>query len=489
MARQPVSFCELTPEARRHTSGMGRLIQPHAARLDRRFATLLRKKGLGGAEIRALLAITPAAASRLRTCSLFLEQVTYNAGRLAKLNIAPAQVHEALREFAAMLDPVLAGQFQPAREQLDLAIALALNEAYYQVREAETQALFGIYRAEVEATSLDDLLRRLVRVLTPALRARAGRILLLDKPLSKELARPRFIEHGEPDEALISDAAMRGHYASYWSYPLGGGLVAQFGFATSYPWLPRELSLLEAASERCQAALDRQALESDNLRLKAEASRAEEDERRRIGRELHDEAGQSLLLLRLQLEMMEREAPPGLRTGLANARTVAESVVTEIRRIVAALSPQLLERLGLAAALRHLAARFQKMHPAAVSLRMPRVLPSLPPATEEAIYRVVQEGLQNAAKHSSANSVKVSLRIADSIISLRVSDNGAGFSRHEVSRKPLSFGLTGMRERAALLGGKLETISAPGKGVTVKLELPLTATPTKSNGKNSRITD
>jgi two-component system sensor histidine kinase UhpB len=92
--------------------------------------------------------------------------------------------------------------------------------------------------------------------------------------------------------------------------------------------------------------------EEEVRRLQSMARRAEEQERRRIGRELHDEAGQSLLLLRLQLEMLERTAPRRLRPGLGEARGTAERIVTELRRIVAALSPAVLERLGLVPALR-----------------------------------------------------------------------------------------------------------------------------------------
>jgi two-component system sensor histidine kinase UhpB len=281
---------------------------------------------------------------------------------------------------------------------------------------------------------------------------------------------------------------MRGRYASYWSYPLGEGLVAQFGFSVKYPWLPRELALLEAAAERCRAAAERERLEAENRRLEAEARGAQEAERRRIGRELHDEAGQSLLLLRLQLEMLEREAPAQLRKQLAGARGVVESAVTEIRRIVAALSPSVLERLGLAAALRHLGARFRTMHPAALALRLPKGIPPLPAAIEEAIYRVAQESLLNIAKHSHAETVKVSLHLVDSVIRLSVSDNGAGFRKADAPCGPLAFGLSGMRTRASLLGGKLEAVGAPGKGVTVKLALPLAAAPRRLNGKNSHTT-
>ena len=185
---------------------------------------------------------------------------------------------------------------------------MSLNQSYYDVREAEAQALFGVYRAETEAENLDDLLRRLVRTLTQTFRARTGRLFLLDVPARGKMAHPLYIEAGHADERLIADAEMRGRYASYWSYPVRDAALFQFGFAVRYPWLPRELALLDAVAERCRLAIERVHLQEQNQRLEAESRQAEEEERRRIGRDLHDEAGQSLLLLRLQLEMMERTA-------------------------------------------------------------------------------------------------------------------------------------------------------------------------------------
>jgi signal transduction histidine kinase len=462
----------LTPAALGRTAQMLRAITPAAARLERQFADRLRASGYDQTQIRALCAITPAAASRMRRLGEFLERVDYNGRLLAKLNVAPIDVSEALRGFAGLLDPVLQGNFAPAREQLHLATILTLNEAYYRVREAEAQALFRIYRAEGEAAGWDDLLQRFVRILTPALGARAGRILAVDHPLRGKLARPAYIRRGRLGEALILDPAIRGRHASYWSYPLAEAVVAQFGFAADYPWMPRELALLDAVAERCRAAADRQRMQAENRRLETEARCAEEEERRRIGRELHDETGQALLLLRLQLEMMERDAPAVLRTRIAEARRVAETAVVEIRRIMAALNPDVLERLGLAAALRQLVARFQKNHPAHVRLRISRDMKSVPPQAQEVIYRVVQECLHNAARHSRASALKVSLRAADSFISVSVSDNGSGFDVDAAARKAMSFGLAGMRERAALLGGALIVKSAPGKGTTVNLRLP-----------------
>ncbi len=212
-------------------------------------------------------------------------------------------------------------------------------------------------------------------------------------------------------------------------------------------------------------------MEEEARRFALERLRAEEDERRRIGRELHDEAGQSLLLLRLRLELLERDAGPELSARIAGAREIAEHTIGELRRIVAALSPAVLDRLGFAAALRNLLARFRAMHPAQVRSRIaaPR---GLPRGDEEAIYRVAQEALQNVVKHSGATRVMFALDSDDRRVRLRVADNGAGFQEAIARNKPASFGLAGMRERAALIGGSLAVRSAPGEGAQITLELP-----------------
>jgi signal transduction histidine kinase len=432
----------------------------------------MRDRGYSKQEIRALAALTPAAASGLRTIGHFLEQVEYNSGRLAKLNMPPSEALEALRDFDGLLGPMLSGHFEPAREQLRLATSLILNQAYFQVRETEAHALFGIYRAEAEAPELAEFLRRLVRILTPALRARAGRIVILEEPARGKLTQALYVERGQRAEALLTDEAVRGKYESFWSYPLTDTVLAQFGFAVKYPWLPRELALLNAAAERVQAASERARLRAENRQLEEQALRAEEEERKRIGRELHDETGQSLLLLRLQLEMMQRDAPEGLRKRLTEARGIAENAVAEVRRIVAALSPAILERLGLEAAVRHLVTRFQKRCPIEVKLTIDLSKRPIPNRVRDAVYRVTQESLENISRHSGAKKVKVLLESSDGVIKLAVSDDGQGFPTGAAG-KPMSFGLSGMRQRAALLGGNVTVKTAAGRGVKVALEIPL----------------
>src|SRR5579862_4764496 len=166
----------LTQEARRYVSRMARAILPHAGSLDRRFRFLLRARGYSAQAARAFLAITPTAAARLRPLSRFVEQVQYSGRRLAKLNVQPAEIDDLLVEFSGLLDGVLDGRFQPAREQIALVSSMVLKDAYYQGREDEAQALFCLEHAETQATSLEDLLRRFVAILTRSFRARSGRL-------------------------------------------------------------------------------------------------------------------------------------------------------------------------------------------------------------------------------------------------------------------------------------------------------------------------
>jgi signal transduction histidine kinase len=506
-------------------------LQPHLRRLgclllrcdglEDRFEARLSRLGYGTLERRALAAVTPDAAARILAAGkppeAFFEQVAYSGRRLAKLNVPPGAVLEALREYDHLLDGALA-KLAPednpnlvrARQQLHFCGVLTLNNAFYQVREAEARVFLNLSRAELESRGQPELLERSLAVLAQFCEAQAGRIFLLDEteprwvPMaawpepgehppqrpargSREmLSRPRHLEMGRRSGWWVLDPAWGRRYPSCWSIPfcstgrkLAG--VMQFAFEKRYEWLPRELELLSAAADRLLIASEKARLMEDLTRreeqvrrLAAHMLQVEEAERHRISRELHDETGQLLLCLRLQLELLERSVPAHLgelQAGLAGARGWVEQTITGIRRVLADLSPAVLEQLGLEAALRQLVSRFRRLHPAEVRLQMSR-LSDLPPKTGTVVYRLVQECCSNIARHSSASEINISLTAADGTLRLRVADDGVGFDVKQALAKRGSFGLAGMRERVALVGGTCEITSRPGQGATITVELP-----------------
>ncbi len=483
-----------------------RLVAGRSELLARRFEGRLRRRGMEARQRKALLAITPGAAARLlargRAIEVFLEEVDYHGRRLAKLNLPPSAVLEVLADFDGLLAaeirrvaPEESAALELIGQQLSAGIAITLNNAFYQVREAETQAFYELGRAELDSINQTGLLIRCEEILTRYCQAQAGRIVMLEgrsvapggaaRPL-KELSQARYIVRGRRSERWLLEPGWRGRYESCWSIPLlaQGWLagVMQFGFSKPYEWLPRESQLLAAAGERCLLASEKARLVEDLAvrqeqvqRLAGHMLQVEEAERRRIGRELHDEAGQLLLYLRLQLEMLERLVPANLgelRRGLKGARELLQQAIREIRRLLADLSPVVLEQLGLPAAVRQLANRFRRLHPIRMRLDLAPV-GMLPPAAETTIYRLVQECLSNVARHSHATTVRVSLRRDDRTLKLRIKDNGAGFDVEEALRGGNSFGLAGMRERVALLNGICELDSHPGQGATISVQLPI----------------
>ncbi len=149
---------------------------------------------------------------------------------------------------------------------------------------------------------------------------------------------------------------------------------------------------------------------------------------------------------------------------LREARDLTERTILEMRRLIAALSPAVLEQLGLGAALRQLVNRFRRLNPIRVKLLLSR-LGRLPQHTEIIVYRLVQECFNNIAKHSAASSVNISVSSADGWVRLAVEDNGVGFRVEEALARKDSFGLSGMRERVALLGGRFEIRSHPRRRI------------------------
>ena len=215
--------------------------------------------------------------------------------------------------------------------------------------------------------------------------------------------------------------------------------------------------------------LDR--LESERRESARRALLVQENERQRIARELHDEVGQTLTGVMLQLEGIHRAAPPELGEAVAQLQETARGGVEEVREIARGLRPQALDEFGLRSALATLAAGFEERTRVRVRVRVAPDLPALAAEQDLAVYRVAQEGLTNVARHAGAGEVELSLTRVVGGVLLRVADDGCGITPEQAAGD--SSGLGGMRERALLIGGALSVRSQPDGGTEVTLAVPL----------------
>jgi two-component system sensor histidine kinase UhpB len=212
--------------------------------------------------------------------------------------------------------------------------------------------------------------------------------------------------------------------------------------------------------------LDR--LEAERRESARMALVVQEGERRRIARELHDEVGQTLTGVMLQVEALAGVIPEELREQLEELRETARAGTEDVRRIARRLRPEALEDLGLQGALAALTNAFTEQSHVQVDRYLEQRLP-LAGEEELVIYRVAQEALTNVARHAQATRVDVRLERHDDQIVLTVRDNGRGL---EPGALPSSYGIRGMRERAMLIGAQLVIERPPGGGTQVQLFIP-----------------
>ncbi len=217
-------------------------------------------------------------------------------------------------------------------------------------------------------------------------------------------------------------------------------------------------------------------LEAQRSQLRALAARQVqllEEERRRIARELHDEAGQALVGIKLGLQVLAQRLPPeaiALREELDSLRRQVNQATARLRNIAQELRPPTLDELGLEAALQQCILAFRRRTQLAVhfdSLNLVQV----PPAVETACYRIVQEALTNVAQHAQARQVWITLVCDGQRLHLAIRDDGRGFDMKAVGTQGL--GLIGMQERAKMLGGSLHIESTPGVGTAIQGVIPL----------------
>jgi len=246
----------------------------------------------------------------------------------------------------------------------------------------------------------------------------------------------------------------------------------------------RELATLSAIGDQIGLAAERARL-YDEVRAK-EVLRGEllqklisahEDERRRIARELHDEAGQALTALILNLEVAERSAAPDEQPRLGRLREIAEDTLGELRKMIYDLRPTILDDLGLAAAIRWYVKEAVEPQGLQVDLSITGLERRLPPHMETAVFRILQEACTNVLKHAGATHARVEVTVSGGQVTLAVQDDGRGFDLAAVprSREGRGMGLMGMQERAELLGGAWKVTSRPNGGTRVEVVIPVEA--------------
>ncbi|MEV0614252.1 sensor histidine kinase [Nonomuraea sp. NPDC050404] len=211
------------------------------------------------------------------------------------------------------------------------------------------------------------------------------------------------------------------------------------------------------------AMLDR--LEAERSASSAHALAAQEGERRRIARELHDEIGQSLTVVLLGLKRVVDRAPADLREELHGVQETVRASLDEVRQVARRLRPGVLDDLGLHAALSALASDVSQAG-IQVTRSMQHDHPDLGADVELVLYRIAQESLTNIARHARATRAELCLATEDGGLVLRVADNGRGGAHTEGA------GIRGMRERALLIGARLTLDSPPGEGTRVSLVIP-----------------
>lgn len=454
----------------------------------------------------------------------FFENLAYFGTRLAKLGVDTRAVARTLEIFSALseqhLREVMPGretEAAAAMEMLSSAVFVTVSGAYFDAKSAESAALLAVMEAEYTAPTVQDLLDQTLEVLartfgadhaalllreneSGVLRVQAGIGLADDESgfvvRSGEGFAGGIVQSGEPqiildvamDERVLSPS-MRQHDKTLWGVPLSaadnsslGVVIIGFG-KPYYEWLPRERHLMQAMAHRAGMAIERarmtQALrerEETIARLSGHLMTAQEEERRRISRELHDETGQALMVIRLYLGMLETSVRNATaRKKIVETVGVVDRTVEGLRRMIAKLSPLVLEELGLVAAIRKEAKDLAKSTGVAARVSIPEDFGRLDVRVETAIYRVLQEALHNVAKHAQASNVNVSLAANDGHVQLIVEDDGVGMSAAAAQNSVASgqsFGLAGIKERVTNLGGTVRVCSAHRQGTRLEIIVP-----------------
>ena len=351
------------------------------------------------------------------------------------------------------LEPLLALVARRLREFVDARLVLIAlpGGGSLRVAAAEGEGAYGVVGMELEFAG-----------------SKAGRVL--------ERRRSERVDSVLEDPEVDQQAARRLGVHSALFVPLvarGRGIgvaIAHDKIGPGPSFDDDDLRLAETLAQRAAVAVDlSERVSRDAVRRVVEA---QELERARLARELHDETGQALTSILLGLKPLEQAAETDeTRTAIASVRELVVSTLQDVRRLAVELRPSALDDFGLVSAVERLAETFREQTGMQVDLEARLGEERLPSAVETALYRIVQEALTNIVKHAEATRVSILLTRKDGSALAVVEDDGLGFDPGAARDEGL--GLVGMRERVALVGGRLRIESAAGAGATLVAEVPL----------------
>ena len=350
------------------------------------------------------------------------------------------------------LEPLLALVARRLQELVDAKLVLiALPEGgVLRVAAAEGESAFGVAGMELAFGG-----SKAGRVLD---RGRSERIdSLLDDPEVDQQATRRMGVHS----GLYVPLLVRGR-------PIGI-VIAHDKQGPSPAFTEDDLRLAESLGSRAAIAVDlSKRVSQDSVRRVVEA---QELERARLARELHDETGQALTSILLGLKPLEQSAESAeAQQALESVRELVISTLQNVRRLAVELRPSALDDFGLVPAVERLAETFREQSGLRVDLESQLGEARLPRDAETTLYRVIQEALTNVLKHAGARRVSILLQRKSGAVVAVVEDDGSGFDPGDTRADAL--GLVGMRERVSLVGGRLQVESTPGAGTTVVAEVP-----------------
>ncbi|MGB2845452.1 MAG: sensor histidine kinase, partial [Candidatus Aminicenantaceae bacterium] len=228
-------------------------------------------------------------------------------------------------------------------------------------------------------------------------------------------------------------------------------------------------------TERKQAEEEIKNSREELRNLAAHLQSAREEERTLIAREIHDELGQALTALKMDLSLLTSKLPKYQKPLLSRAKSMTsllDETIQTVKKLYTELRPSMLDDLGLAAAIEWQTEEFQSRTGIKCEVKIEPKEPILDKESSTAIFRIFQEALTNVARHTDASEIKVNLTEKAKVLELRVRDNGGGITGEKI-HDPQSYGLIGIRERAQFLGGEAKIIGVQNRGTTIAVSIPL----------------